>query len=78
MGLAALPRARRTTDSCGLHEAQSSRENQYNQPGQGDRQAHAEDDYQPSRHGRYQVLHDLTDNDYKVVLTDTDLTVSLR
>ena len=42
--LAALPRARRATDSCGLHEAQSSRENQDNQPGQRDRQAHAEDD----------------------------------
>jgi len=27
-----------------LHEAQNSRENQYNQPDQRDRQAHAEDD----------------------------------
>jgi hypothetical protein len=42
--LAALPRARRTTDSRGLHQAQSSREKQYNQPGQRDRQAHAKDD----------------------------------
>ena len=71
MRLAALPRARRATDSCGLHEAQSSRENQDNQPGQRDRQAHAEDDEQPSRHDRHQAPHDLMDNDHKVVLTDT-------
>jgi hypothetical protein len=69
--LAAFPRARRTTDSCGLHEAQNSGKNQYNQPGQRDRQAHAEDDEQPSKHDRHQAPHDLTDNDHKVVLTDT-------
>jgi len=69
--LAALPRARRATDSCGLHEAQSSRENQDNQPGQRDRQAHAEDDEQPSRHDRHQAPHDLTDHDHRVVLADT-------
>jgi hypothetical protein len=68
--LAALPRARRTTDSPGLHEARSSRENQYDQPGHGDRQAHAEYDEQPSRHGRHQAPHDLTDNDHKLVLSD--------
>jgi hypothetical protein len=69
--LAALPRARRTTDSCGLRQAQNSRENQYNQPGQRDRQAHAEDDEQPSWHDRHQAPHDLTDNDHKVALTGT-------
>ena len=65
--LAALPRARRTTDSGGLHEAHSRRENQHDQPDQRDGQAHAEDDEQPSRHGRHQAPHDLTGNDHKMV-----------
>src|ERR1700751_4226556 len=36
-----------------------------------DRQAHAEDDEQPSRHDRHQAPHDLTDHDHRVVLADT-------